>query len=68
MLTILIHNAAFSSCLFIDLNFLILAAIAQIFNPIAGPIISVGISSKEAKTGIEINQVVAEAKTRKCST
>ena len=67
MLTILIHNASFSSSLFIDLNFLILAAIAEIFNPIAELIISIGISSKEAKTRIEINQVVAEAKIRKCS-
>ena len=49
------------SCFFffflvIDLYFLITAAIAQIFNPIAELVISIGIPSKEAKAEIEIIQ------------
>ena len=42
--------------LIIDLYFLIPAAIAQIFNPIAELVISIGIPSKEAKAEIEIIQ------------
>ena len=47
--------------------FLIPAAIAQIFNPIVELVIPIGISSKEAKTGIQIHRVIVEAKIRKCS-
>ena len=53
--------------LIIDLYFLIAAAIAQMFNPIAELVISVGIPSKEAKLEIEIHPVVFEAKVRKCT-
>ena len=51
----------------IDLYFLIPAAIAQAFNPIAEVIIPIGISSKEAKAEIEIHPVTVVVKIRKCS-
>ena len=51
----------------IYLYFLIPAAIAQAFNPIAEVIIPIGISSKEAKAEIEIHPVTVGVKTRKCS-
>ena len=51
----------------IDLYFLIPAAIAQAFNPIAEVIIPIGISSKEAKAEIEIHPVTVGVKIRKCS-
>ena len=63
-------NNTILSCFFfliIDLYFLIPAAIAQIFNPIAELVILIGIPSKEAKAEIEILPVIAETKTRKCS-
>ena len=55
------------SCLFfffliIDLYFLIPAVIAQIFNPVAGLVIPIGISIKEAKAETETHLVIAEAK------
>ena len=53
--------------LIIDLYFLILAVIAQIFNPITELLITVGIPYKEAKAETEIHPVSAEAKMRKCS-
>ena len=61
-----------SSCIFfvlliIDLYFLIPAAVAQIFNPIAEFAIPIRIPSKEAKAEIDIHAVTEEAKTRKCS-
>ena len=46
-----------------DLKFLIPAAIAQIFNPIA----ELRIPSKEAKGEVEIHPVIVEAKIRKFS-
>ena len=52
---------------FIDLQFLIRAVIAQIFNPTAKLVIPIGIPSKEAKAEIEIHPVTATAKIRKCS-
>ena len=58
------------SCFFfliIDLYFLIAAVIAQIFNPIAELVISIGIPLKEAKAEIEIHPVIIEPKIRKCS-
>ena len=60
------------SCFFffslnIDLYFLILAAIAQIVNPITELVIPVGVPSREAKAEIEIHPVIVEAKTRMCS-
>ena len=53
--------------LIIDLYFLIPAAIAQIFNPIAELVIPIGIPIKEAKAESEIHPVIVEAKIRKCS-
>ena len=51
----------------IDLKFLILAALAKIFNFITELIIPIEISSKEAKAEIEIHPVIAKAKIRECS-
>ena len=53
-----------SSCflfffLIIDLYFLILVVIAQIFSPIAELVVPIRISSKEAKAEIEIHPVTA---------
>ena len=65
-------NNAISLCfyfffLIIDLYFLILAIITQIFNPIVELIIPLEISTKEAKAEIEIHKVTAKTKARKCS-
>ena len=63
-------NNTILSCFFfliIDLYSLIPAAIVQIFNPIAGLVIPIGIQSKEAKTEIEIDPTIVKAKIRKCS-
>ena len=62
-----ILSCFFSFFLIIDLYFLITAVIAQIFNPITGLVIPVGIQNKEAKTEIEIHPVIVEAKIRTCS-
>ena len=53
----------------IDLYFLILAVIVQIFNPIAELVIPIGTPRKEAKAGIEtsLHPAIVEAKVRKCS-
>ena len=53
--------------LIIDLYFLIPAAIAQIFNPIAELVIPIGIPTKEAKVEIKTHPVNVEAKIRKSS-
>ena len=58
--------SSFFFFLIIDLCFLIPAAIAQIFNPIAELVISTGLPSKEAKAEIEIHPVTVEAKIRNC--
>ena len=50
-----------------DFYLLIPAVIAQIFNPIAELLISIGIPIKEAKAEIETHPVILEAKIRKCS-
>ena len=52
--------------LIIELYFLIPAAIAQIFNPIAKLVIPIGITNKEAKAEIEMHPINAEAKIRQC--
>ena len=52
--------------LIFDLYFLIPAAIAQIYNPIAEHVILIGIPIKEEKTKFEIHPVVIEAKIGKC--
>ena len=53
--------------LIIDLYFLVPAIIAQIFNPIAGLVIPIGIPNDEAKAEIELHPVTTKAKIRKCS-
>ena len=66
------HNNAMLPCFFffflvIDVYFLILAAIEQIFNPITELVIPVRIPSKEVKADIDIQPVIVEAKVRKRS-
>ena len=54
-------NNAILSCFFfliIDIYFIIPAAIAQTFNPIAEFVIPIGIPSKEAKAKIEIHPII----------
>ena len=51
----------------IDQYFLISAVIAQVFIPIAEPVIPTGLQSKEAKAEIETHLVTAEAKITKSS-
>ena len=63
---------AILSCFFfffliIDLYVLIPAVIAQIFNPTAELVISVGTPLKEAKAETETHLVMVEAKTRNFS-
>ena len=53
--------------LFLDYWFLILAAIAQIFNPIAELVVPIRTTNKEAKEEIEIHPVIVEAKIRNYS-
>ena len=50
-----------------DIYFLILAAIAQILNPLVEPVILIGIPSKDAKAEIELYPVMVEAKIRESS-
>ena len=63
-------NNTIISCFFfffliIDLQFLVPAVIAQIFNPIAELIITIGIPTKEAKAEMETHLVTAEIKISK---
>ena len=67
MLIILLYHVFFFFFLIIGLYFLILAAIAQIFNPTAELVIPIRIPSKEAKAGIEIHPVTTKAKIRSVS-
>ena len=65
-------NNTISSCFFfffliIDLYFLILAVVPQIFNLIVELIIPLEISTKEAKVEMEIHTVIVKTKARKCS-
>ena len=53
--------------LIIDLQFLFPATIAQILNLIVEIIITLEISTKEAKAEMEIHRVTAKTKVRKCS-
>ena len=62
-----ISSSIFFVFLIIDLYFLIPAAVAQIFNPIAEFAIPIRIPSKEAKAEVDIHVVTEEAKMRKCS-
>ena len=64
-------NNTIWSCFFfffsiIDFYFLIPAAIAQIFNPIAELVIAIGIPTKEEKAEMKTHSVIVEAKIRKC--
>ena len=60
--TILLYFFCFF--LIIDLYFLIATVIIQIFNPIAELVISIGISTKEAKAEMETYLVVVEPQIR----
>ena len=53
--------------LLLDLHFLILAVIAQTFNPISELVIPLGVPTEEEKSEIEIHPVTVEANTRMCS-
>ena len=62
-------NSTFLSCFFyffliIDLDILIPAASAHIFNPIAELVIPVGIPKKESKAEAEMHPLTAETKIR----
>ena len=68
----MLFNFAILSCFFlffliIDLCLLILAVIAQIFNPIAELKIPKVILTRKGKAKTETHQVIAETKIRKCS-
>ena len=52
--------------LIIDINFLIPAAIVQMFTLIVELVISIGILSKEAKAETEIHRIIADAKIKQC--
>ena len=60
-------NTLLSQFFFFFLNILIAAVIAQVFNPIAEPVIPIGIPTEEAKAEIETHPVIVEPKIRKCS-
>ena len=65
-----LDNNSIWSCLlsfFLNIDFLISAAIPQIFNPIAELAIPIELLNKEAKAAIEIHSVIVQAKIRKCS-
>ena len=53
--------------LIIALYFLIYTVIAQIFNAIAELLVSIGTPIKKKKAEIEIQPLIVESKTRKCS-
>ena len=57
-----ILSCFFSLFLIIDLYFLILAAIEQVFSPIPELVIRISIPSKEAKSEMEIHPVIEKAK------
>ena len=56
-----VRSCFFLFFLIIDLYFLIPAVIAQIFDPIAEFVISLGIPIKEEKAEIEIHPVIEKA-------
>ena len=63
----IILSGFFFFFLIINLYSLILAVIAQIFNPIAELVILIGIPRKDANKKLEIHALNVEAKIRKCS-
>ena len=62
----IILSCFFFFFLIIELNNLIPAPIAQIFNPIPKLVIRIGIPSKEAKAEIEMHPLITEPEERKC--
>ena len=62
---ILFYHIFFLFFLVIDLYFLTPAAMAEIFNPIAGLIIPIGIPIKEAKVEMKTHPVIVEVKISK---
>ena len=62
-----ILSCSFFFFLIIYLYFLILAVIAQIFNPIAELVIPIGTTTKEAKAEMEKHPVTVEITTSKWS-
>ena len=61
------HHVSFFFFLIIDLYHLILATIAQIFNPIVELIIPVEILTKDAKAEMEIHPLTAKTKEKRWS-
>ena len=57
----MLFNLVFANNNIIDLHFLIAAPIAQIFNPIAELVISIGIPNKKVKVEIEIQSVIVSS-------
>ena len=53
--------------LILDIYFLILAVIAQIFNPTAELVMPTGIPTKEGKVEMETHPVIVETKINQCS-
>ena len=62
-----ILSCSFFFFLVIDLYFLIPVVVAQIFNPIAELVIPIEMPIKEEKAENQIDSVIVETKTRKCS-
>ena len=62
---ILFYHIFFLFFLLIDLYFLIPAAMAEMFNPIAELIIPIGIPIKEAKVEMKTQPVIVEVKISK---
>ena len=62
---ILFYHIFFLFFLLIDLYFLIPAAMAEMFNPIAELIIPIGIPIKEAKVEMKTHPVIVEVKISK---
>ena len=67
LLAVLFYHASFYFFFNYCLIFLIVAVIAQIFNPVVELVIPIGIPTKEAKAEIETHPAIAEPKIRKCS-
>ena len=51
--------------LFLTIDYLVPAVIAQVFNPTAELVTTIGMSPKEAKAAIKIHSVIVEAQRRK---
>ena len=64
LITVFYHASCFF--LIIDLNYLICAVTAQIFNIIAELVIPIKIPTEEVKTEMEMHTVTVETKITKC--